>query len=129
MEHKLERVRLSDINLEDKMAVETEMNRALPRFGLDGWKAVLIPDEKQKVGGQVLAEEKTILVFEKDPEKARDALLHEVLEIKIQPLIAEYQETINALIKLVERLSYREKERVIKNIVPYLRYVFEDKKD
>ena len=128
IEHKLERVRLSDINLEDKMAVETEMNRALPRFGLDGWKAVLIPDEKQTLGGQVIAKEKTILIFEKDPAKARDILLHEVLEIKIQPLIADYQEAVNALIKLVERLNYRQKERVIKDLVPYLRYVFEDKK-
>ena len=115
------------MNLKDK-SLQDELSEALPRFGLGEWRVVLIPDEKQKVGGQVLAEEKTILVFEKDPVKARDALLHEVVEIKIQPLIVEYQESVNALIKLVERLSYREKERVIKDIVPYLRYVFEDKK-
>lgn len=112
---------------EDKI-LQDELNEALPRFGLGGWRVVLIPDEKQTLGGQVLSKERTILVFEKDPEKARDALLHEVVEIKIQPLIAEYQEAINSLIKLVENLTYREKERVIKDIVPYLRYVFEDKK-
>ncbi|MCK4582205.1 hypothetical protein KAU18_02735 [Candidatus Bathyarchaeota archaeon] len=116
------------VNLEDETNLKDELNESLPRFGLEGWKVVLIPDEKQTIGGQVLAEEKTILVFEKDHVKARDALIHEVVEIKLQPLIAEYQEAVNSLIKLVERLTYREKERAINDLVPYLRYVFDDKK-
>ena len=114
--------------MEEDKSLEDELSEVLPHFGLEGWRVVLIPDEKQKVGGQVLAEEKTILVFEKNPEKARDILIHEVVEIILQPLIAEYQETVNALIKLVERLTYREKERVIKDLVPYLRYVLENNK-
>jgi hypothetical protein len=117
------------VNSEDEAKLENEMNKSVHYFGLDGWKVIWVPDEKQKVGGQVLSEERTILVFEKDPEKVKDAFFHEILEIKLQPLIAEYQDAINALIKVIERLTYREKERVVKDIVPYLRYVFEDKKE
>jgi len=116
------------VNLEAKTNLENELNDVLPHCGLEGWRVVLIPDEKQKVGGQVLAEEKTILVFENDPEKARDTLLHEIVEIKLQPLMAEHEEIENALIKVIERLLYREKEKFIKDLVPYLRYVFKDKK-
>ena len=114
------------MNLENK-SLENELKDVLPHFGLEGWKVIWAPDEKQTLGGQVLAEEKTILVFEKDPEKARDALLHEIVEIKLQPLIAEHQEIENSLIKVIERLTYSEKERVIKDLVRYLRYVFEKK--
>jgi len=117
------------VNLEDETKLENEMNKSLHYLGLDGWKVIWVPDEKQKVGGQVLSEERTILVFEKDPEKVKDAFFHEILEIKLQPLIAQNQEIINALIKLIERLNYREKERFIKEILPFMRQLFEDKKE
>lgn len=109
--------------------LEDEFNDALLSLGLEGWEAFWCPDPSQKVNGQVLSEQKTIIVFSEDPKKARDVFLHEVIEVKIQPLIAQYQETINGLIKIIERLTYREKERTINDIVPYLRHVFEDKKE
>ena len=114
------------MELEDKMTLEIEMNLALLRLGLVGWEAVWHPDPSQKVNGQVLSEQKKIIVFSEDPEKAREILLHEAVEVKIQPLIAQYQETINGLIKIIERLTYRKKERTINEIVPCLRHVYED---
>jgi len=116
------------VNLKDEIDLESNMNRALIHLGLEGWEAVWHPDPSQKVNGQVLSEQKTIIVFSEDPKKAMDVLLHEIIEVKIQPLIAEYQEMINGLIKVIERLTYREKERAINDIVPYLRHVFGDTK-
>ncbi len=114
------------MNSEDETNLQDELNEALLRLGLEGWEAVWSPDPSQKVNGQVLSEQKTIIVFSKDPKKAMDILLHEAVEVMIQPLIAQYQETINGLIKIIERLTYREKERTINEIVPCLRHVYED---
>lgn len=114
------------MNSKDETNLQDELNDALLRLGLVGWEAVWHPDPSQNVNGQVLSEQKTIIVFSEDPEKAREILLHEAVEVKIQPLIAQYQETINGLIKVIECLTYREKERTINEIVPCLRHVYED---
>ena len=133
----------------DDKSLQDKMNLVLIPLGLEGWKAMWEPDTSQKVNGRVIVEQKTIIVFTKDPEKAKDVFLHEVIEIKIQPLITQYQETINGLIKIIagftegdkesqetvngfiriiERLTYLDKERVINTIVPLIRHVFGDNK-
>ena len=125
MEHKLERVRLSDIDLEDKMAVENGMNRALRRIGLSEWTALWAPDSSKEVNGQVIVEQKTILVFSEDPEKAKDSFLHELVEVKLQKLIGNHYDTINGLIKIIQELNHVEKERTINELVPLLRHLFD----
>ncbi len=125
------------------------MNLALKSLGLEEWTALWEPDSSQKVNGRVIAEQKIIIVFTEDPERAKDVFLHEVIEVKIQPLITQYQETINGLtkiiagltesdkesqetvngfIRIIERLTYLDKERVINTIVPLIRHVFGDNK-
>lgn len=119
------------MNLEETSDLQDEMNQTLKRLGLGEWTVIFMPGKKHEVNervlnGQVLPKDKTILIFSKDAEKAKDTLLHEFLEIKLQPLIAEYRETSNHLIKVIERLLYREKERTIKDLIPLLRYVYEE---
>lgn len=140
---------MKNLNLEEDKSLQDKMNRALIPLGLEGWEVMWEPDSSQKVNGRVLAEQKVIIVFAEDPERAKDVFLHEVIEIKIQPLITQYQETINGLIrmlggltdfdedsqktvdefiKIMGRLIYLDKERVINTMVPLIRHVFEDKK-
>lgn len=114
------------MELEHKMSVEDEMNRVLNRIGLSEWEAVWVPDSSTKVDGQVIIEQKTILVFAEDPDKARDALLHEVVEIKLRKLIDNHYDMINGLIKIIQDLNYVEKERTINELVPLIRHVFEE---
>lgn len=125
------------------------MNMALIPLGLEGWKAMWEPDTSQKVNGRVIVEQKIIIVFTEDPERAKEVFLHEVIEIKIQPLITQYREAINGLIniladltkndkksqktvdgfiRIIERLIYLDKERMINTMIPLIRHVFEDKK-
>ena len=117
------------MNLKEDKSLQDELCETLPHFGLDGWKVIWVPDEKQTLGGQVLAEEKTILIFEKVPGKARDSFLHEVLEVKLQKLIGNQIDTINGLIKIIQELNHVEKERTINELVPLIRHVFESKKE
>ena len=114
------------MNLEDKMAVETRMNRTLERIGLSEWTALWAPDPSKKVNGQVLSEQKTIIVFSEDPEKAKDSFIHEVLEVKLQKYIDNEYVTINGLIKIIEQLRHREKERMINDLVPLIRHLFDE---
>lgn len=137
------------MNLKDKTRLQDDMNRALIPLGLEGWEVMWEPDTSQKVNGRVIVEQKIILVFTRDPERAKDVFLHEVIEIKIQPLITQYREAINGLIniladltkndkksqetvdgfiRIIERLIYLDKERVINTIVPLIRHVFGDNK-
>lgn len=120
------------MKLEDKLNLQNEMNQTLRCLGLDGWSVIFMPGKKHEVNGrvlegQVIPDEKTILIFNEDPEKAKATLIHEFIEIKIQPLIAAHQEATNAQIKAIERLLYREKERMIKEMTPLLRHFFEEK--
>ena len=114
------------MELKHKMNVEAEMNRVLSRIGLSEWEALWVPDSSTKVNGQVITEQKTILVFSEDPEKARDTLLHEVIEIKLKKLIGNHYDMINGLIKIIQELNYVEKERTINELVPLIRHVFDE---
>ena len=120
MSRMLERVRLSEVDLEDKM------NQVLRRIGLAEWTAIWAPDSSKEVNGQVMVEQKTILVFNEDPEKAKDSFLHEVVEVKLRKLIGNHYETINGLIKIIQELNHVEKERTINELVPLIRHLFDE---
>lgn len=108
------------------MSLETDMNRALGRIGLEEWTVLWVPDASKEVNGQVLSEQKTILVFCEDPEKAKDSFLHEVVEVKIRKLIGNHYNTINGLIKIIQELNHVEKERTINELVPLIRHLFDE---
>lgn len=110
----------------NKMNVEAEMNRVLSRIGLSEWTAVWVPDFSKDVDGQVLIDQKIILVFSEDSETARGSFLHEVIEIKLQKLIGNHIGTMNGLIKIIQKLNYTEKERTINELVPLIRHVFNE---
>jgi len=114
------------VNSEEDKSLQDKMNMALRRIGLEEWEAIWAPDPSKKVNGQVIPEQKTILVFSEDPEKAGDSFLHEVLEVKLQKYIDNNYETINGLIKIIEQLIHRDKERTINDLVPLIRYLIED---
>ncbi len=109
-----------------KLSLEDKMNQVLRRIGLAEWTALWSPDSSKEINGQVLAEQKTILVFSEDPEKAQDSFLHEVLEVKLQKYIDNEYVTINGLIKIIEQLRNREKERMINDLVPIIRHLFNE---
>ncbi|MEM3018835.1 MAG: hypothetical protein QXO92_01140, partial [Candidatus Bathyarchaeia archaeon] len=55
----------------------------------------------------------TVYVYSKDREKALETLRHEFLDFLVGKAIEPYREAANALIKMVNDLAYRRKERIV----------------
>lgn len=97
------------------------MNQILIRLGLRGWTVHWDPDLTQTIRRQVFPDARIILIHDDEPSEALKTLLQEILEVKIRPLLGVYRETINQLIALLEKMAYKEKERLLDELAPYLR--------
>ncbi|MBA7697392.1 hypothetical protein ES703_106057 [subsurface metagenome] len=117
---------VSTLTPEAKKTIENRMDRVLRRIGLKEWTALWMPDASKEINGQVLSEQKTILIFNEDPAKVQDSFLHEVLEVKLQKYIDDDYVTVNGLIKIIEQLRHRHKERMINDLVPLIRHLFDE---
>lgn len=98
-----------------KLDLEAELNRLVKKFGLD-YMVVIAPKTKSRKRGKVDPHEKIIYVYTDDPDLAYQVLLHEILEIKLRPLLNKYIDLINLLMKYIEDQLYIEKETVIDEI-------------
>lgn len=98
--------------------LEEELNEALRRLGLMDWTVVWDPDPSEKERGLILPESRIILIHDKAQKAALETLAHECLEIKMRSMIAPWRETVNALLRALEKVSYFEKEKVIDSLVP-----------
>ena len=105
-------------NLKDKMRVESEMNLALRRLGLTGWTVVWDPEHSDKARGLILPDDKIILISDENEEAAFETLAHEYLELRLQAMNKAKTATINALLKALEKIYYREKEGAIDSLTP-----------
>lgn len=101
----------------------------LEHFGLEGWHVHWVPRPSADKRGQVLPESRLILLFDESLEDARDTLLHEILEIKLQPMIQPYRTLVNTLIQWSEDQIYQVKEKAIDDLIPLLRSLEESEHD
>ena len=100
-------------------AIEVQMNDYVNKFGLSGWKVLWVPDPSQP-RGKVLTGTKTILLHDEDPEDAMEALVHEILEIKLMPMLRPYRQLVNSLIEHINLQIYQQKEQTINDLLPFL---------
>ncbi len=56
-----------------------------------------------------------------------ETLIHEILELKLRPLLGAYMSAINQLMTLVEKLLYSKKERFLQDITPLMVQAIQDK--
>ncbi len=70
--------------------------------------------------GRVDPRNKIIYIYTDDPDLAYQVLFHELLEIKLLPLLNKYIDLINLLMKYIEDNLYLEKERILNEIVKLL---------
>jgi len=106
------------VNLDDETKVENELNMALKRLGLREWSVVWDPEPSEKARGLILPEDKIIMISDEKPEAAYETLAHEYLEIRLQAMVESRNATINALLKALQEIYYKEKERGIDSLVP-----------
>lgn len=100
--------------------IEALMNDYVNKLGLIGWTVIWVPDHAQKARGKVLPETKTILIHDEDPENAMETLGHEILEIKLLPMLRPYRQLVNCLIEYINLQVYSQKEKIINDLVPFL---------
>ncbi|MBA7685754.1 hypothetical protein ES703_94182 [subsurface metagenome] len=104
--------------MKDDTNLEDELNEALRYLGLKDWNVVWAPEPSEKARGLIIPEDKIILISDEKPEAAYDTLAHEYLEIRLQAMVESRNATINALLKALQEIYYKEKERGIDSLVP-----------
>lgn len=100
--------------------VEEEMNRTLSNLGIE-YSVIWSPDPKSSDRGQIISGQRIIIIYDEDPAQAWDTLAHEVVELKLSKLLKPYHDLLNNLIDFIEKHIYKNKERVIEELVPLLR--------
>jgi hypothetical protein len=110
--------------------VESKMNILLERLGL-GYSVKWIPNENMK-HGKILQNEKIIVIFDKSEDEAWNTIIHEILELKLQPLLSYYRDLVNILISFIEDHIYREKERFLEvlpsDVLTVMKFIEEAKR-
>ena len=104
--------------MEDKTKIEKELNMALRYLGLRGWTVVWEPEPSEKAQGLIVPEDNIILLSDEMPLDAFETLAHEYVELKLQAMVESRNATINALLKALQEIYYKEKERGIDSLVP-----------
>lgn len=100
--------------------LEERMNRTLDSVGLRGWTAIWDPDHSKERRGESFPRSRTILIHDEEPDEAMETLLHEVLEVKMRPMLHPLFETVNGLIEVIQKLVYQQKEQVLDEVTPLL---------
>lgn len=100
--------------------VEEEMNRTLSNLGIEH-SVIWSPDPKSSNRGQIISSQRIIIIYDQDPAQAWDTLAHEVAEIKLSHLLDPYRGLVNKLLDFIEKEIYKNKERVIEELIPLLR--------
>lgn len=107
------------MNLDDETKVEDRLTIVLKRLGLREWTVVWDPElPSDKAQGLIMPEDKIIMISDEKLEDAYETLAHEYLEIRLQAMVESRNATINALLKALQEIYYKEKERGIDSLVP-----------
>jgi len=101
------------------MAQEAKMNEILKSLGLGEWQAIWEPDSTQP-RGQIRPESRIILIHDNKPEEVLKTLIHEIVELKLRPMLKPYRTLVNALLGWADEQAYESKEKVIEDLLPFL---------
>lgn len=93
-------------------STEQRMNEICSKLGMP-FKVVWTPDPGANDRGKIDLKNHVIYIFDLKEEDAWSTLVHEVLELKIRPLLSFYRSLINVLIEALEKLGYIQKERFL----------------
>jgi len=98
-----------------------EVEELLSIFGLGDWKVDFLPNSINEKEGEILLKNKRILIYcSKEDPRAKEILLHELLEIKLQKFEQSYISMLNVLIEALTKQLYQAKEDTINDLVASL---------
>lgn len=81
-----------------------------------GWRAIHDPDPSQQRRGEILFKEKLIVIYDQEADDAWEILLHELTELRLRRVLAVYREAFNALVGVLQKIAYIEKERFLESV-------------
>ena len=96
-------------------STEKRMSEICGKVGLP-FKVVWTPDPSVKDHGKIDLKNRVIHIFDLTEKDAWITLVHEILELKIRPLLQFYRNLVNTLIEFIEKHVYREKEKFLESL-------------
>jgi hypothetical protein len=93
--------------------LEVKMQKLVDSFNIP-LRVVWNPDSRAKLHGEIV--NSCIVIYDVDEEEAWDTFTHEMLEYKLKKVTSVYRETVNALIEVIQKVAYIEKESFIEAI-------------
>lgn len=96
-------------------SIEQRMSEVCSKLGLP-FKIVWTPDASRSDHGKIDLKNQVILIFDLNEKDAWITLIHEILELKIRPLLQFYRSLVNTLIEFIERHVYQEKEKFLESM-------------
>lgn len=98
------------------MGPEEKMNTVLQRIQIP-LKVAWTPSNTYEQHAKIDLEKGLIVLYDKEEHEAWRSLFHECLEYRLRSIISPYREIINKLIETIEQITYREKEKVIDQVL------------
>jgi hypothetical protein len=95
--------------------LERELKALMEKLGISGLQIIWSPDDSCKLSGEVKG--KVIQIYEPSLEKARETLMHEVLDYLVSQPIEPFKSVTNKLIELINEEVYKRKERVVEALI------------
>lgn len=89
------------------------MTEICNRLGYAGFKVVWTPSPNVNNHGQIDLPNRTIHIFDIDEKDAWITLVHELLELKLRPVLSYYRSLVNILIEFIEKQAYQNKEKFL----------------
>ena len=96
-------------------STEERMSEICSKLGLP-FRVVWIPDPTVKDHGKIDLKNHIVYIFDLKEDAALATLCHEVLELKLRPLLSFYRNFVNVLIEFIEKHVYQEKEKFLESM-------------
>ena len=93
--------------------LEMKMQKLVDSFNIP-LRVVWSPDSEAKLHGEIV--NSCIVIYDVDEEEVWDTFTHELIEYKLKKVTNVYRETVNALIEVIQKVAYNEKESFIETI-------------
>ena len=72
------------------------------------------PNSNKTIHGEI--KQSILFIYDANENDAWDTFTHEMLEYKLKKVTNVYRETVNALIEVIQKVTYTEKESFIESI-------------
>jgi len=108
-------------------SLESRMNALLKRLGLD-YAVLWQPDPDAKHDAMTFPEKKIIEIYVEDSDSAFNALIHEIMELRLKDFVGMHIGIENTLLTLLQQIAYRKKEEAIERIIEDMRAISEFEK-